>query len=257
MIKQIIQIILEKIFGKGIEGVSKEASTLYNQITGAKKWKKAFASVAEFSEYISKEACIEISRHYAMLRFYFVTFEAKNRAFPREDFIIALAMVFNDYNININARDIIALADAYIDSWKKEVIKNSTIFNIEETCFMNSSEEINRNDIFEVISDKEKLIRAFFKGYEDKNGTNIIRIYYPAPGETWIEWNEKYSIEIKANLNKGMPLGFCRVGYDYSQIQEDKNDRLMVAYLSEKKDREILRVNKWDVQDDTRIVWAY
>jgi hypothetical protein len=238
MIKQIIQIILEKVFGKGIEGVSKEAATLYNQIARAKKWKKAFASVAEFSEYITKEACIEISRHYAMLRFYFETFEAKYKTFPREDFIIALA-------------------DAYIDSWKKEVIKNSTIFNLEETCFINSSEEINRNDIYELISDKEKLIRAFFKGYEDKDGTNIIRIYYPAPGETWIELKEKYSIEIKANLNKGMPLGFCRVGYDYSLIQGDKNDRLMVAYLSEKKDREILRVNKWDCQDDTRIVWAY
>ncbi len=43
-----------------------------------------------------------------MLRFYFETFEARNRAFPRVDFIIALAMAFNDYNININARDIIA-----------------------------------------------------------------------------------------------------------------------------------------------------
>jgi hypothetical protein len=254
MIKQIIQIILEKVFGKGIEGVGKEAATLYNQIAGAKKWKKAFASVAEFSEHISKEACIEISRHYAMLRFYYETFEAKNITFPREDFIIALAMEFNDYNININTTDIIALADAYIDSWKKEVIK---ISNLKETCFINSCEEINRNDILEVISDKEKLIRAFFKGYEDKDGTNIIRIYYPAPGETWIEWKEKYSIEIKANLNKGMPLGFCRVGYDYSLIQGDKNDRLIVAYLSEKKDREILRVNKWDCQDDTRIVWAY
>ena len=54
-----------------------------------------------------------------------------------------------------------------------------------------------------------------------------------------------------------MSLGFCRVGYDYSLIQEDRNDRLMVAYLSEKKDREILRINKWDCQDHTRIVWAY
>jgi hypothetical protein len=174
MIKQII---LDNAFGKGMETIVKEVTSLYKQIAGAKIWEKTFADVAEYSEYITKEACIELSRHYTMLRFYFETFEEKYTVFPREDFIIALAMEFNDYKINMNASDIISLANAYIDSWKNKVIKNDAIFKLEDTSFNNTGDEIIRNDILEIISDKEKLIRTFFKRFEDKDGTHIIRIY--------------------------------------------------------------------------------
>lgn len=247
---------VEKIFGKGMEIVGKNAASLYNQIAGAKKWEKAFTDVAEFSEYVTKESCSEISKHYTMLRFYFETFDKKYNDFPKENFIIALAMELNDYNVHMNANNIVAIADAYIDNWRNEVLKQDGVFAFKDTCLGNEIKEINRNDVLEIIDDKEKLIKAFFKGCEDKEGTHIIRVYYPEQGKSWLESNTKYSIEIKANLNKGMPLGFCRVGYDYSLIHGDIEDGLKVAYLSNKKDREILRINRLECPDFERIIWA-
>ncbi len=248
--------LFEKLFGKGIEIAGKSAASLYSQIIGAKKWEKAFTDVAEFSEFVTKESCSEISRHYTMLRFYYETFNNKQKVFPREDFAIALAMELHDYNIQMSANYIVALADAFIDSWKNEVLKQDGIFRLDDTCFRNNFNEFNKADVREIISDKVKLVKAFFKGYEDKEGEHIIRIYYPAKGRSWIEWNKKYSTEIKVNLNKGMPLGFCRVGYDYALINGDIESYLKVAYLSKKKDREILRTHRWDFPDDKSVIWV-
>ena len=43
--------------------------------------------------------------------------------------------------------------------------------------------------------------------YNDPIAKDIIRVYYPKNGESWISWNKEYSIDIKVNLSKGTEYG--------------------------------------------------
>ena len=73
-------------------------------------------------------------------------------------------------------------------------------------------------------------------------------------GESWIRWEDKYSIDINVNLSKGLSYGFCREGFDYYKKTCNNNDKpLKCAYIENEK--EILRFNDFSCNKDNTIVW--
>ncbi|ASW42854.1 hypothetical protein [Clostridium isatidis] len=252
MIKEII---LKKIINQGIDSIERKINKVYFQNNNYEKWEKSFSRVGEYSECITKEACIELSRHRTIRRYYYLTFDTSLNSFPMEDFIIALAMEFKDYNIDLEINNIIGLGEAFIEEWKSEVSKDVNCRNV--TCFNNSKAILNKQYIISIIEDSEKLIRKFYNSFEEVNGLDIIRVYYREPGKTWLEHKPKYSVEISVNLNKGLPLGFTRIGYDYELLHEESAQKLKVSYLSEDNKREVLRINRVECPNESKIIWAY
>ena len=113
------------------------------------------------------------------------------------------------------------------------------------------------NKISDIVNNRERLYREYFLLYNDPIAKDIIRVYYPKNGESWISWNKEYSIDIKVNLSKGTEYGFCRIGFSYCRIDEtDSTKFLKVAYVNE--DREIYRFENDDMIgiDDKKILWV-
>jgi hypothetical protein len=136
----------------------------------------------------------------------------------------------------------ISLGTAVVDKWLE---KNK----LSTDCDSYDVEEFNR-----IISDREELYRNYFKLFEEKNGTDKIRIFYPKNGESWIRWEDKYSIDINVNLSKGLSYGFCREGFDYYKKTCDNDDKtLKCAYIENEK--EILRFNGISCNEDNTIIW--
>lgn len=136
----------------------------------------------------------------------------------------------------------ISLGTAVVDKWLE---KNK----LSTDCDSYDVKELKR-----IINDREKLYRNYFKLFEEKNGTDTIRIFYPKNGESWIRWKDKYSIDINVNLSKGLSYGFCRVGFDYYKKTCINDDKILkCAYIENEK--EILRFNDISCNKDNTIIW--
>lgn len=170
----------------------------------------------------------------------------KNQLFDKthnnicRSFVLTLAMELCKFD---KEKDFsISLATAVVDKWLE---KNK----LSTDCDSYDVEELNR-----IISDREELYRSYFKLFEEKNGTDTIRIFYPKNGESWIRWEDKYSIDINVNLSKGLSYGFCREGFDYYKKTCNNDDKpLKCAYIENEK--EILRFNDFSCNKDNTIVW--
>ena len=92
------------------------------------------------------------------------------------DFVLTLAMELCKFD---KEKDFsISLGTAVIDKWLE---KNKLPLD----CDSYNVEELNR-----VISNREELYRNYFKLFEDNNGVDKIRIFYPKNGESWIIWEK-------------------------------------------------------------------
>ena len=92
------------------------------------------------------------------------------------DFVLTLAMELCKLD---KEKDFsISLGTAVIDKWLE---KNKLPLD----CDSYNVEELNR-----VISNREELYRNYFKLFEDNNGVDKIRIFYPKNGESWIIWEK-------------------------------------------------------------------
>ena len=158
----------------------------------------------------------------------------------RRNFVLTLAMELCKFE---KEKDFsISLATAVVDKWLE---KNK----LSTDCDSYDVEELNS-----IISDREELYRNYFKLFEEKNGTDTIRIFYPKNGESWIRWEDKYSIDINVNLSKGLLYGFCREGFDYYKKTCNNDDKtLKCAYIENEK--EILRFNDFSCNKDNTIIW--
>ncbi len=156
------------------------------------------------------------------------------------NFVLILAMELCKFN---KEKDFsISLGVAVVDNW---LIKNKKPLAFDSY----DVQALNR-----IINNREELYRNYFKLFEDENGVDKIRIFYPKNGESWIRWNEKYSIDINVNLSKGLAYGFCRVGFDYYKcICNNDYKTLKCAYIENGK--EILRFNKFSSGEGNIIIW--
>ena len=250
------ELLYEEIACKGIDLVERQINRLYLENKRFKLWENAFIKVAKYSEMLSKDFSIELSKHRTLRRFFYLTFDTSVKRFPVESFIISLAMEFKDYGIKLEHKDIISIGEALVQMWRKEIL-GSTEANAN-TCFINNDMYIYKDSLISIINNREQIIRNFYKDLEDENGLDRMRVYYPEPGKTWIEWKEEYSIDICVNMCKGIPLGFTRIGYDYFILKGDELKHLKLSYLSEDKTCEIMRVHTSECPDDKEsLIWVY
>lgn len=133
--------------------------------------------------------------------------------------------------------------------WERQIDKWLEKNKLSLDCDSYNVEELNR-----IISNREELYRNYFKLFQDNNGVDKIRIFYPKNGERWIRWDDKYSIDVNVNLSKGLSCGFCRVGFDYYRINGDEEKTLKCAYIE--NDKEIMRFNDFLCSEDNKImIW--
>lgn len=164
----------------------------------------------------------------------------KNHNNIHKKFVLTLAMELCKFD---KEKDFsISLGTAVVDKWLE---KNKLSLD----CDSYDVEELNR-----AISEREELYRNYFKLFEEKNGVDTIRIFYPKNGESWIRWDDEYSIDINVNLSKGLSYGFCRAGFDYyKKICNNDDKTLKCAYIENEK--EILRFNDFSDSEANTIIW--
>lgn len=73
--------------------------------------------------------------------------------------------------------------------------------------------KLDAGDIIDRLRDKKLVLNSYFKKFEQKNGTDIVTIYHPAYGESWIGWKEENTISIR--INHQLPKGLILMGFDY------------------------------------------
>ena len=122
-------------------------------------------------------------------------------------------------------------------AWKNKISLDSDSYNIE--------------GLSNIISDCEELYRNYFKLLEEKNGADTIRIFYPKNGESWIRWNENYSIAINVNLSKVLSFRFCGEGYYYNKKFNNDYNTLKCTYI----EKEIFLFNSFSYSEDNAIIW--
>ena len=164
----------------------------------------------------------------------------KNHNTIHRKFVLTLAMELCKFD---KEKDFsISLGTAVVDKWLE---KNK----LSSDCDSYDVEELNR-----VISNREELYRNYFQLFEEKNGVDKIRIFYPKNGESWIRWDDKHSIDINVNLSKGLSCGFCREGFDYYKINGEDEETLKYAYIE--NDKEIMRFKSFSCSEDNIImIW--
>ena len=203
-------------------------------------WNNVVQETIKATEGIDKEIGKYIFSRLSILNLKNHLFD-KNYNNIHRKFVLTLAMELCKFD---KEKDFsISLGTAVIDKWLE---KNKLSLD----CDNCNVEELNR-----VISNREELYRNYFKLFEDNNGVDKIRIFYPKNGESWIRWDDKYSIDINVNLSKGLLYGFCRVGFDYHKIMSNNSVKtLKCAYIENEK--EILRFDNSPCCEDNTIIWS-
>lgn len=202
--------------------------------------KKACATTEDLSEAFAEQVVksLSVQRHFTWL--------TNNKSLDDiyHSFILTIAMELCARNYE--PRLAVSLGTAILDNW----------FEAQKVDYLHLKKQVLNENIKDVIKDKELLYREYFLLYNDSFSEDIVRVYYPKNGEGWINWDEKYSIEIQVNLSKGVEFGFCKVGFGYSRIIEENEKFLQIAYIS--GDKEIFRFERFYVSDvdDKKILWA-
>ena len=238
--------------GKVVDKLSEKAISfvmehIINSIKDKKKneyWKMAIEKACtateglpeSFADYI--EESLAIQRHFMWL--------TSNRALDDiyRSFIITIAVELCAFNLEKKLG--VSFGTAILDNW----------FELNGIDYVSLKNELVSDKIIKVVNNRERLYQEYFLLYDDPFAKDVIRVYYPKNGESWISWDKEYSIKIKVNLSKGADFGFCRIGFSYSNVKEAECEKfLKVAYVDD--DREIFRFESsmFDL-DDKRLLWV-
>lgn len=156
-------------------------------------------------------------------------------------------MAFELCEYDENQKFAISFGEAILDNW----------FEANDVDYIELKGQIVGDRIVQIVNNRERLYREYFMLYDDPLSRDVIRVYYPKNGESWISWDKNCCIDIKINLSKGTEYGFCRVGFSYGRVQEQETERLLkIAYISD--DKEIFRFEHDNMleMDDKKILWA-
>ncbi len=78
------------------------------------------------------------------------------------------------------------------------------------------STKLDAEDIINTLRDKKLVFNSYFKKFEQKDGADIVTIYHPAYGESWIAWRPENTIKIR--MTHSMPKGLILMMFDYKSI---------------------------------------
>lgn len=223
-------------------------------------WTNAFESATKNLSIFGNGVGRELSTHRALLRYFYATFNNSNVSVSAENLSIAIAMELIHFDKNLDGKSIYDLSEAILFNWYNSLKKNSYFSSkYEEEIAAIQYEKNNCNYLktMEILNCKTKIIKAFFQSYSHNNSHTQIRIWIPAPNETWIRWNEEHSLVINVNPMIGFELGFFRVGFDYTYLDEKINKNLVQASYSYTAQRECGEFDELRIGETTeKVIWA-
>ena len=239
--------IVDKISEKTIKWLTEYILSLVKESKKNNLWEKSVRKACEATEGVDDSLADYIIKLPTIQRHFLWIISNKSLDNIYYSFIITIAVELCTFNIE--KRYAVSLGMAILDNWFEMNGVNYQDIDIRNPII--------GNKISDIVNNRERLYREYFLLYNDPIAKDIIRVYYPKNGESWISWNKEYSIDIKVNLSKGTEYGFCRIGLSYCRIDErDSTKFLKVAYVNE--DREIYRFENDDMIgiDDKKILWV-
>ena len=239
--------IVDKISEKTIKWLTEYILSLVKESKKNNLWEKSVRKACEATEGVDDSLADYIIKLPTIQRHFLWIISNKSLDNIYYSFIITIAVELCTFNIE--KRYAVSLGMAILDNWFEMNGVNYQDIDIRNPII--------GNKISDIVNNRERLYREYFLLYNDPIAKDIIRVYYPKNGESWISWNKEYSIDIKVNLSKGTEYGFCRIGLSYCRIDErDSTKFLKVAYVNE--DREIYRFENDDMigLDDKKILWV-
>lgn len=239
MIKSIVSQVIDRAVGQITDILELKLKNYIGQHNKDTSWNNVVQEAIKATEGIDEEIGKYVFSQLSIVNLKKQLF-LKNHNNIHKKFVLTLAMELCKFD---KEKDFsISLGTAVVDKWLE---KNKPSLD----CDSYDVEELNR-----AISEREELYRNYFKLFEEKNGVDTIRIFYPKNGESWIRWDDEYSIDINVNLSKGLSYGFCRAGFDYyKKICNNDDKTLKCAYIENEK--EILRFNDFSDSEANTIIW--
>lgn len=240
--------IVDKISEKAIKWLTEYILSLVKESKKNNLWEKSVRKACEATEGVDDSLADYIIKLPTIQRHFLWIISNKSLDNIYYSFIITIAVELCTFNIE--KKYAVSLGMAILDNWFEMNGVNYQDIDIRNPII--------GNKISDIVNNRERLYREYFLLYNDPIAKDIIRVYYPKNGESWISWNKEYSIDIKVNLSKGTEYGFCRVGFSYSRIEEQSRETfLKVAYINE--DREIYRFEHEDMLgvDAEKLLWVW
>ena len=229
-------------FTKALDWICSQLTKPLVRIWKRWKWSKSIKKSCENAENIPKSFARELAKSPSVERIYKAMEKGIYGQKIYQDMVLAIAMELCPDNLEKHAK---SLGYAILDNW----------FEMNDINFKEIKNSNGQTELENILNDKEKIYYTFFKSYEDEFGPDIIRVYYPRNGESWIEWDKKCCADVRCNFALGMEGGFCRIGFDYAKIEDEKERSRKLAYSNQTK--EIFRFRKSvSTRKMNRIFWA-
>ena len=160
------------------------------------------------------------------------------------DFMITFCVELFDF---FDIKFIFKLGNSILKNW----------FNYAQNIHLNINEQFAWEKLKDILYDREKLYQEYFKRYNNLRGKDTVRVRYPQNGQNWVEWVGNNYIDIKVDLEKGVDLGFCRMGCFYTLVRDDKKKILKVAYKKHYKEVLVFDSEYLDEIQKNNILWLY
>ena len=238
--------VIDKICEKTLKELGERIVKSVKASKEAALWGKAVKKACDVTEGIDESFADYVIKSRAIQRHFIWLTSDKSLNGIYYSFVITMAVELCSFNAE--RRFAVSFGTAILDNW----------FELNGKNYQEIRKQLAGEQILNVIKDREKLYHEYFRLYDDSVAKDVIRVYYPKNGESWIRWNKDYSVDIRVNLSRGTEYGFCRIGFAYSKIEEQECERfLKVAYL--KEDREIYRFENDYMLDieAKKILWAW
>lgn len=160
------------------------------------------------------------------------------------DFMITFCVELFDF---FDIKFIFKLGNSILKNW----------FNFAQNIHLNINEQFAWEKLKDILYDRERLYQEYFKRYNKLSGKDTVRVRYPQNGQNWVEWTGNNYIDVKVDLEKGVDLGFCRVGCLYTLIKDDKKKILQIAYKKHYKEVLVFDSEYLEEIQKNNILWLY
>lgn len=179
--------IVDKISEKAIKWLTEYILSLVKESKKNNLWEKSVRKACEATEGVDDSLADYIIKLPTIQRHFLWIISNKSLDNIYYSFIITIAVELCTFNIE--KRYAVSLGMAILDNWFEMNGVNYQDIDIRNPII--------GNKISDIVNNRERLYREYFLLYNDPIAKDIIRVYYPKNGESWISWNKEYSIDIK------------------------------------------------------------
>lgn len=224
-------------------------------------WEKQFIKVAENIDLIDDKLAREISQDRSIKRIYYSMFYFSEGSLKFDKLVLTISLIALNSTEKIDEKNLIQYAHAVREYWIEELLENDILGerfkNKNDVTIYDLKKEYEDERLLKIISNPENLRKAFFESYSNERTTNtIIRVYLPDENGVVKRNNFNSYVDVSVNIFLGIPLGFFRIGYDYSL----PNYNVSVSKVSYSKNnmKEAAKFGNYNFGkfDNSSIIWA-